>query len=160
MSKVAGIWSRVQRTLFHVEECLPPLTTQQRRLVMVLEVVRIEQYVSTTSLRWLGRKRKDRAALARAFVAKAVLALPTTKALLERLAVDRSLRQLCGWEQGRGVPSEATFSRAFAEFSRMKLLDRVHAARVNEYLGEALVWHVSRDSSAIAAREKPTPKAP
>ena len=41
----------------------------------------------------------------------------TTRALRERLANDRALRRLCGWESIRALPSEATFSRAFAEFA-------------------------------------------
>lgn len=158
MDKIAGIWSRVQRVLFHMEECLPPLTEQQRRLVEVLEVIRIEDHVRSRWLAWLGRKPADRKALARAFVAKACLNLPTTKALRERLLVDRSLRQICGWEQRRQVPSEPTFSRAFAEFAAAGLADRVHAVRVKEYLGEEVVWHVARDSVAIKAREKPMRK--
>ena len=158
MTKIAGIWSRVQQALFHVEECLPPLTEQHRRLILVLEVVRIEEDVAASCLQWLGRKRADRRVLARAFVAKSCLNLPTTKMLVERLRVDRSLRQVCGWEQGRQAPSEATFSRAFAEFAKMGLLDRVHGERVQEYLGPEVVWHVARDSTEIEAREKPQPK--
>ena len=125
---------------------------------MVLEVVRVEELVPAGSLQWLGRRRRDRRALARAFVAKACLNLPTTKALRERLQVDRSLRQICGWEQGRQVPSESTFSRAFAEFAQVKLLDRVPAARVQEHSGGEVVWHVARDSTEIEAREKPAVK--
>ena len=158
MGKIAGIWSRVQQALFSVQECLPPLSAQQRRVILMLEVVRIEEHVPPRCLQWLGRKRADRRALARAFVAKACLNLPTTKLLIERLRVDRSLRQICGWEQGRQVPSEATFSRAFAEFAALGLLDRVHEARVKEYLGEEVVWHVARDSTEIEAREKPVAK--
>lgn len=158
MGKIAGIWCRVQQALFQVQECLPPLTEQQRRVILVLEVVRIEAQVPPGCLQWLGRRRADRRALARAFVAKALLNLPTTKMLIERLRVDRALRQICGWEQGRQVPSEATFSRAFAEFAAMGLGDRVHEDRVKEYLGEEVVWHVARDSTEIEAREKPAPK--
>lgn len=158
MDKIAGIWSRVQRALFHVEECLPVVTEQHKRLVLVLEVVRIEEHVPASCLQWLGRRRADRKALARAYVAKACLKLPTTKALIERLRLDRTLRQVCGWERARQAPSEATFSRAFAEFAEAGLLDRVHAARVREYLGEEVIWHVSRDSTEIEAREKPVTK--
>ena len=158
MGKIAGIWSRVQQALFQVQECLPPLTEQQRRVILVLEVVRIEEQVPPGCLQWLGRRRADRRALARAFVAKALLNLPTTKMLIERLRVDRSLRQICGWEQGRQVPSEATFCRAFAEFAAIGLGDRVHADRVQEYLKQEVVWHVARDSTEIEAREKPQPK--
>jgi len=137
MGKIAGIWSRVQQALFQVQECLSPLSEQQRRVMLVLEVVRIEEAVPPGCLQWLGRRRADRRALARAFVVKACLNLPTTKMLIERLRVDRSLRQLCGWEQGRQVPSEATFSRAFAEFAALALLDRVHADRVLVLRSEA-----------------------
>lgn len=162
MDRIAGIWSRVQRALWHVEECLPPLMEQHRRVLQVLEVVRVEEFVPPGSLQWLGRKRQDRRALARAFVAKAVLDLSHTKALVERLRVDRVLRQRCGWTQARQVPSESTFSRAFAEIAATGLLERVHEGRVKEYLHEEVVWHVARDSTDIEGREKPQsqPKAP
>ncbi len=158
MSTIAGIWSRVQQALFHVEECLPPLTEMHKRLVEVLEVIRIERHIPPGCLQWLGRKRKDRRVLARAFVAKALYNLPTTKLLRERLQADRTLRQICGWEQGRQVPDASTFSRAFAEFARRGLIARVHAALVVEHCQEEVVWHVSRDSTEIEAREKPQKK--
>jgi hypothetical protein len=39
--------------------------------------------------------------MARAFVAKAVLDLPTTEALIDRLKVDHALRRICGFERFR-----------------------------------------------------------
>jgi hypothetical protein len=141
-----------------MEASLPPLSRQQQRLVEGLEVIQIERHLPPRCLQWLGRKRKDRRALARAFVAKALYNLPTTKLLVERLQVDRTLRQLCGWEQGRQVPSEATFSRAFAEFARLGLTDQVHAALVAEPCQEEIVYHISRDATEIEARESPQPK--
>ncbi len=45
-----------------------------------------------------------------------VFELPTTTLLLDRLRIDGRLRRLCGWERADELPSEATFSRAFAEF--------------------------------------------
>ena len=62
----------------------------------------------------------ERSALARAFVAKAVFNLSTTRLLIEKMlpSVDKdAVRQLCGWQRRGEVPSEATFSRAFAEFA-------------------------------------------
>ena len=48
---------------------------------------------------------EDRRALARAFVAKAVLGVPTHRAaLIERLAVDKSLRRILGWERRSQSP--------------------------------------------------------
>ena len=46
-----------------------------------------------------------------------VLEVTTTQALVDQLRRDGPLRQLCGWEGEGSVPSEATFSRAFAEFA-------------------------------------------
>ena len=70
-----------------LREEVGPLTGKHRQLVTVLEVARIEVFVRT----WAGlpgRPLSDRHALARAFIAKAVLGLPTTSALIERLAVE------------------------------------------------------------------------
>ena len=72
--------------------------------------------------------------------------------------VDAPLRRLCGWSRVSAIPSEATFSRAFAEFSEARLAERMHEALVKDALGEELIGHVSRDSTAIEGREKPAPK--
>ena len=80
--------------------------------------------------------------------------IDTTRALLERLANDRALRRLCGW----AIPSEATFSRAFAGFAEGALPSRLHEALIEHTMQEQLVGHVSRDATAIEGREKATPK--
>ena len=123
----------------------------------MLEFVRLERFLP--SLHGLpGCPPEDRAALARAFMAKAVFHLPTTRALIERLAVDRPLRCLCGWSRVEQLPSEATFSRAFSAFADSALPSRLHEALIDETLRDHLVGHVSRDSTAIEGCEKPTPK--
>ncbi len=75
-----------------------------------------------------GRPMKNRCAIARAFVAKAVYNMPTTGILMDRLKSDSRLRRLCGWEKVNAIPSQSTFSRAFAEFADSQLAERVHAA--------------------------------
>jgi hypothetical protein len=65
------------------------------------------------------------------------------------------LRRLCGWERAKEIPSEATFSRAFAEFAASALPSRVHEALIAQTQKDRLVGHISRDSTAIEAREKP-----
>ena len=75
-----------------------PLTEDHERLVTVLGMVRLEAFVAMHD-GLPGRPLDDRHALARAFVAKAVLDLATTAMLIERLAVDTTLRRLCGWER-------------------------------------------------------------
>jgi len=152
---LSNAWDHVQGFLFPMlREEAGPLTEQHERLVVVLEVAGVEAFVRT----WPGlpgRPLKDRHALARAFVAKAVLGLPTTAALIERLSVDRTLRRLCGWERAAHVPGESTFSRAFGEFARCALPGRAHEALIKLTHKDRLVGHISRDTTAIEAREKP-----
>jgi hypothetical protein len=149
-------------TWHHIQSCLFPwlaeevgaLTEAHRKLITALEVVRIEAFVRS----WPelpGRPAHDRAALARAFVAKAVLQIPTTVMLVERLEVDKQLRRLCGWETAGQVPSEATFSRGFAEFARSVLPGQMHEALIRKTHEERIVGHISRDATAIEAREQP-----
>jgi hypothetical protein len=88
-------------------------------------------------------------------VAKAVLNLPTTAALVERLSVDRCLRQLCGFDLRRKLPGEHLFSRAFKEFSMQDLAQQTHEALIESQLSDQLIGHIARDATAIAAREKP-----
>ena len=64
--------------------------------VAVLELVRVEALLPYFRGQ-VGRPEEDRAALARAFIAKAVFDIPTTRALIERLEVDGRLWRLCGW---------------------------------------------------------------
>ena len=134
-----------------------PLTEKQQQLVQTLEVIRIEQMIPPR-FQVPGRPPKDRAAMARALVAKAVYDMPTTRVLLDRLDTDVVLRRICGWEGRSEVPSESVFSRAFAEFSDTQLPQRVHEAVIWNTHRDRLVGHLSRDSTAIEAREKPAAK--
>ena len=68
----------------------------------MVELVRVEESLPY-SRGWRGRPLKDRGALARAFLAKAVLDVPTTQALVERLRTEGRLRRLCGWEAAAGA---------------------------------------------------------
>ena len=131
-----------------------PLSAFHQDLVKVLEMARIEALVPH-SRGSVGRPPAERAALARAFVAKAVFNITATTTLIERVTTDKILRRLCGWEQANEIPSEATFSRAFAEFAASALPSRVHEALIAQTQKNRLVGHISRDSTAIEAREKP-----
>jgi len=91
-------------------------------------------------------------------VAKMVYDMASTRVLIERLQSDRALRRLCGWERRDEVPGEWTFSRAFGEFATSRLPERVHEALIRKSYAAELVGHISRDSTAIVAREKPVKK--
>ena len=151
-------WSVVQAELIpYLSREVEGLTPKLEKLIHTLEWARIEDYVPA----WhgVGRPPADRGVLASSFVAKAVLGLTTTVALIERLAIDRALRRICGFSRWKKLPDEATFSRAFAEFAESRLAERVHEALIEAHLGSELIGHISRDGTAIAARERPAKPA-
>jgi len=176
---ISWLKTKVQEDLFpYLQTCFAdPMTEKQKRLITILEIVQPENYVKTPELQWMGRKLVDRYAIARAFVAKAVYKFPTTRALIEGLNTMPNLRVICGFSgsgfrtvkkarkkngkwvvervQESTLPSEATFSRAFAEFTASVLGDLVFNALVEDHLSDQLIGHVSRDSTAINGNEKP-----
>lgn len=159
VSSLTDIWNRFQGELFpKLATEVGELHTKHRRLVAVLDMVGVEGFVGVRG-GGSGRPVEDRAALARAFIAKAVWDFPTTRDLMDRIACDPVLRRLCGWSRVGAIPSEATFSRAFGEFARSRLPERMHEAVIRTAFEETIVGHVSRDSTAIEAGEKPEPKA-
>jgi hypothetical protein len=143
-----------------LEENHGPLDDTMRRLVALLEIVGVERHVIGRHARFSGpgRPAHDRNTIARAFVAKALLKIVDTRALIGRLRGDSRLRAICGFESAAAIPEESTFSRAFAEFTRQRLPERVHEALVRELYKDRLVGHTSRDSSEIEGREKPVKK--
>ena len=155
---LTAFWIRLQGELFpFLDATLGPLGVRHQQLVTVLGLANLEMFVGAAPA-GPGRPRGDRACLARAFVAKAVFNFPTTALLIEMLACDPILRRLCGFMRRGEVPSEATFSRAFADFSCTALPTRLHAALIAHSHADRLVGHISRDSTAIVARERAQPK--
>ena len=148
----------LQGSLFPVmKENLGLLTDKHRQVLTVLGMVSIEGMIPC----WtggVGRPHKDRRAMARAFVAKAVYNMSTTRQLLERLPADEALRRICGWETLGEIPHESKFSRAFADFAESQLPQRLHEALIEETQKDRVIGHISRDSTEIEAREKPAPK--
>ena len=156
---LSDYWYAFQQELFpRLESDLGPLGERYELFVAVLELVRVEALLPYFRGQ-VGRPEEDRAALARAFIAKAVFDVATTRALIERLEVDGKLRRLCGWSGGGRLPSEATFSRAFSEFAASGLASRLHETLIARTMDGHLVEHISRDATAIEAREKPQPRA-
>jgi hypothetical protein len=159
LNKISSYWQCITATLFPGAAEELPTTDLHRKVMVVLDQARIEDLIDSPILHTSrGRPPHNRTALARAFVAKAAMNITTTSALIDRLKVDSVLRRICGWEVGRQVPSEGTFSNAFAEFAEMKLGERAHERLVISSHNDVPVHHISRDSTPIEAREAPTKK--
>ncbi len=150
----------VQQHLFpHLEVSVGPLSPGMQLLVSVIALVPLDRLLEARRAS-TGRPAKDRAALATAFLAKAILNLPTTRDLIDRLCVDTTLRQLCGFGSADTVPHESKFSRAFAEFAHSELPQQLHQAVIEATQKQRLVGHIARDSTAIPARERSSKQTP
>lgn len=160
MAILSDHWETIQVPLIRlIEEGVGErLSARLKQLIYAIEIIRVEEFIAGPHYQFMGRKEVDRRAMARAFIAKAIYNLPTTELLIEMLLHHRTMRQICGFERQNDVPSASTFSRAFAEFAQMKLGDKVHEALVRTQVGDQIVMHVSRDSTEVQAREKPTKK--
>jgi len=144
----------MQEDLFPlVETAVGPLSRQMELLGSVVALTPLERMLSARRS-FTGRPAKDRAALATAFMAKAVMNLPTTRDLIGRLRVDAALRRFCGWTSARALPHESKFSRAFAEFAETELPQQLHEAVIAATQKQRLIGHIARDSTAIPVRER------
>ena len=120
--KLSKMWIKVcnlTKSLFpRLEEDLEELSTKEQKLIKILDLAEIENFVQEVKI---TRPPKDRKEMARAMIAKQVYNLHATRDLIDRLKKDKSLRVLCGWRYAYEVPSESKFSRVFAEFSEQKI---------------------------------------
>lgn len=151
---LSKFWNNVHYTLFpQLKQDLGELSFDHKNLVSILELVRIENFITDTRFNG-GRPSKERIAIARAFIAKVVFKFRYTKQLVKYLKVDQQLRVLCGFDDFKKLPSEATFSRAFKEFANSSLPERVHQVLIKEVYKDQMVGHVVIDSTPLEVREK------
>lgn len=147
----------IMNTLFPILEQTLELSDKHRELVRVIELIPTEGLFARYAWCGNGCKPSDREFIFRAFVAKAVFNMHTNKDLILRLKADKTLRSLCGYDGIREIPSESTFSRAFAEFARDEITQTLHAAMIEATIKDKLFGHASIDATAIEGREKPVP---
>jgi len=152
---LSKMWLKVinlEQSLFpKLEASMGKLSTKEEKLIKILDFAEIEKFVSTIQI---TNPPKDREELARAFVAKQVYNFQTTRELIDRLKIDRTLRLLCGWRHCNKIPSESKFSRVFKEFSQQSIASKAHNVFIQKYLSETLFFYGSIDSTAIELREK------
>src|ERR1035438_2203701 len=152
MSDLAIIFHHLQRQLFPALGAeLGALSALDQQFCEVISLTDLGRF--TRRYEWCGNGAPPcpRIWLAHAFIAKHVYQFPTTSPLIDALKSRPLLRQLCGWESSGEIPSEPTFSRAFAEFAQDQLPQQIHEHRVKTHAGPKLVGHVSRDATAIEA---------
>lgn len=154
--KLSFFSERVQKELFPIlENELPdPLLDAHRKVAQTLEVIQIERFITSHIPFCKGRPPHSRSYIARAFIAKHVLNICSTRHLIHMLIVDKNLRYICGWQPGERIPSESTFSRFFSEISETNILEKVHEVVLKDLFEEELVLHCGRDSFPVSVRER------
>src|SRR5258708_7686313 len=115
-----------------LESCAPNFTSVHLDLMLVLEILCVESMIPAPAC-GRGRPSEDRRPLFRSFVAKAALNVSETRELIERLHTDESLARVVGYSSRALIPSESTFSRAFAEFAARGYAEFIHAAMIERY---------------------------
>jgi len=161
LAGLGGLWNSIQAWLFPVlSDELGELDAKHKEFVTVCEICAPGMHMRNYA--WIGNgcPPKSRLALFKAFVAKAVWDFPTTSVLIDAVRHRPTLRRLCGWETLAEVPSEATFSRAFTAFAEDELPQRIHEAMITLRYGRKIAGHISRDATAIHARERAAKKKP
>jgi len=156
---LSKMWLKVlnfEQSLFpQLQDAFGPLSSKEEKLMKILDFAEIEQFVHTVQI---TNPPRDREEMARAFVAKSVYNFQTTRALIERLKIDKTLRMLCGWRYHTHIPSESKFSRVFDEFSQQRIANKAQDMFIEKYLSDVVFFYASTDSTAIELREKPVKK--
>ena len=131
------------------------LTEEQRTFLAMLRVIEEHVNAPQETGSGFGRPAYDLQPFIRSFLAKSFFRLISMDDMRKRLIADPNLRRICGF---RTVPSLATFSRRMDMLSKSSVMEQSLEALVREYYAGRLVGNLSRDATAIAAREKPCNK--
>jgi hypothetical protein len=157
ISDLSKMWNKVlnlESSLFPLLKeklRLEELSSKEQKLIKILDFAEIEKNVMVISI---TNTPKDREQIARAFIAKSVYNLQTTRDLIDRLRIDRTLRVLCGWRYTNDIPSESKFSRVFQELSEINIAQKTHEKFVKEYLSQKTFFYNATDATKIPLRQK------
>jgi transposase len=127
------------------------LSDEYKTFLHMLRVIEAAQPPMIRRYAGTGRRPYEYQPFIRSALAKHYFGIERTKQLIQRLKADPNLRLLCGFEK---VPGKSSFSRYFAELAESTIMNETLDAMVAQAHKGTVVYHVSRDSTAIAAREK------
>jgi hypothetical protein len=140
-----------------VEE-IGELGEKEQEFIRTVEMADLPSFMAPYAYCGIGCPPHSRLSMVKAFIAKAVWNMPTTRALIDQLRNRPVMRRLCGWETVTEIPDETIFSRAFRRFSQDKLAERIHQKLVEKAFTGKVIGHGCTDATAIEAREKPATK--
>lgn len=130
--------------------CLERLTEEYARLYFLLEEFEkacpINEWHSN-----MGRPYFPLYIFRRALFAMSFIGLRCVNDIRKRLLSDSNLRQICGFTK---IPSESTFSRKINALLKLDDADKNQELVIKKFLGNKIILHICRDSTAIKSREK------
>ena len=159
MKTITEILGRAQSLLdinFELQNCFEEyLTDEYKTFLHLLRVAEDLLPVYIRPCANTGRPPYPYSPFIRVMLGKSFFGIDKTRSFIQRLKGDPNLRLLCGFDK---VPNASTFSRIFAYLAKEglwgtgldKLVMQAHKGKV--------VYHVCRDSTMIAGREKPPVK--
>jgi len=159
LTELGNLWHYIQAWLLpSLEDELGELNERHREFVAVCETCDPRRHLA--AYRWIGNgcPSKDRLALCKAFIAKAVWDFPTTCALIDAICLRPTLRRLCGERKHSARSPANPPSRVPLPTSHRTSPQRIHDAMIQARYADKIVGHISRDATAIHAREKAVKK--
>jgi transposase len=153
VTEILGVAQILLDISYDIQDCFEDfLSEDHRTFIHMLRVMESHFPRLEKSAGGRGRRPYENTPILEAYLAKSFFQIETNSELRRRLRNDTSLRKICGFA---GIPSPATFSRRLKAFSDHHLLEQTLYQMVRAYHSGILVGHISRDSTAILAREKP-----
>ncbi|MFH1706825.1 MAG: hypothetical protein ABIF71_02785 [Planctomycetota bacterium] len=110
LAELGALWSTIQTWLFPMmEDELGALDDRHREFIAVCEVCAPREHMAAYRFCGNGYPPKDRLALCKAFIAKAVWDFPTTRIPINAIRHSPTLRRLCGWKRSAIFPAKPPF---------------------------------------------------
>ncbi len=124
------------------------LNTEQRTFLSLLRVIEEHLPYDSRVRTRTGRPSYQGRSFIRAFFAQSFFRISTMEGLRRRLLSDQNLRMICGFHH---IPRLSTFSRRMTEYAQSEFLGKTLNDLVRQYLGDKIIGHIARDSTAIPA---------
>lgn len=128
------------------------LSAKGTELAKIFDVIPLWRFIPVSAS--TGRPPHSRLSMLKAFIMKSALNIIESRQFIQILKGHGEFRKLCGWTEAEEVPSEPTFSRVFREFAEMNVAEHIHEYLVKTAFNDRIIMHISRDATAVPARER------
>ncbi|GHU44594.1 hypothetical protein FACS1894190_16100 [Spirochaetia bacterium] len=143
---------------FDLQNCFEEqLTDEYKTFLQMLRVIEEAQPHVERQYAGVGRKPYQYLPYLRSMRAMRYFKIGKTKELMRRLKGEPNLGLLCGFKK---VPHKSQFSRNFSVLSKMNIMNETLENMVKKAHNGTIVYHPSRDSTSIEARETVKKKKP